>query len=41
MGGVNYKIQNFDLDFAFVTSTSLSGEWRKQKIGRISIGYHL
>ena len=41
LGGLNLKFQHFDIDFAYVTSTKYSGDWRKQKIGKITLGFYL
>jgi len=41
LGGLNLRFQHFDIDLAYVTSTKYSGDWRKQKIGKISLGFYL
>lgn len=41
LGGLKLRFQHFDIDLAYVTSTKYSGEWRKQKIGKIALGFYL
>jgi hypothetical protein len=41
LGGLNIRLLYFDVDLAYVTSTRYSGDWRKQKIGKITIGFYL
>ena len=40
-GGLTLRWQHFDVDLAYVTSTSLSQEWRKQQLARASVGFYL
>jgi hypothetical protein len=39
--GMNIRFHSYDIDFAFLTSTSSSGEWREQNIGKIGVGVYL
>lgn len=41
LGGLNYRFRHFDIDLAYVTSSRHSGDWRKQKIGKVAIGFYL
>jgi hypothetical protein len=41
LGGLNYRFRHFDIDLAYVTSSRHSGDWRKQKIGKIALGFYL
>jgi len=39
LGGVNLKIHSLDIDLAYAASAFNTGDWRKQKLGKISLGY--
>lgn len=41
LGGLNFRHKSFDLDFAYMTDTPFSGDWRKQKIVKLAIGFYL
>ncbi len=41
LGGLNFKYSFFDLDIAYANNTIISGEWRKQELGKIAIGVYL
>ena len=40
LGGLKARLGHFDIDFAYVSSTFLSGDWRQQKIGKVIVGYY-
>lgn len=40
-GSIGIHLYNFDFNFALATSHFSSEEWRKQSIGKFSLGYHL
>jgi long-subunit fatty acid transport protein len=41
LGGLNLRLRHYDIDLAFAKNTESSGDWRKQKIGKITIGFYL
>ena len=39
--GFNLQIRSVNLDFAYVSNTDNSGEWREQNFGKLSVGFYL
>jgi hypothetical protein len=41
LGGLNLKLRNCSVEFAYAAAAARSGEWRRQKIGKICMGFLL
>jgi hypothetical protein len=40
LGGFNLHCRRFDVDFAYAATTGSSGAWRKQRIGKLGVGFY-